>query len=193
MVWHKLLSKQRRRAVVACFRMTPLYNIKRFSWQFTLITFSNCNDMAWQQLTVWLMAASVCVVSEGTGSPTCSWTVTSATGWGMRATRSRIRWSMISLWVCAPLLSSHCSVPQGVLRFLLFLLYTENIRGGGGGGRRDRGQARSSAPAHPSFQSHGSHGENVKEHPPPHTPPFAPRCKSVWFYQFLTPALFLLQ
>lgn len=26
-VWHKLLSKQRRRAVVACFRMTPLYNI----------------------------------------------------------------------------------------------------------------------------------------------------------------------
>uniref|UniRef100_A0A8C5BBS0 Ryanodine receptor 1 n=1 Tax=Gadus morhua TaxID=8049 RepID=A0A8C5BBS0_GADMO len=29
MVWHKLLSKQRRRAVVACFRMTPLYNIAR--------------------------------------------------------------------------------------------------------------------------------------------------------------------
>ncbi|XP_056911325.1 ryanodine receptor 1-like isoform X5 [Takifugu flavidus] len=29
MVWHKLLSKQRRRAVVACFRMTPLYNIPR--------------------------------------------------------------------------------------------------------------------------------------------------------------------
>ncbi|KAG8448852.1 hypothetical protein GDO86_015793 [Hymenochirus boettgeri] len=28
-VWHKLLSKQRRRAVVACFRMTPLYNIPR--------------------------------------------------------------------------------------------------------------------------------------------------------------------
>ncbi|XP_038195251.1 ryanodine receptor 1 isoform X1 [Arvicola amphibius] len=26
-VWHKLLSKQRRRAVVACFRMTPLYNL----------------------------------------------------------------------------------------------------------------------------------------------------------------------
>lgn len=30
MVWHKLLSKQRRRAVVACFRMTPLYNIPRY-------------------------------------------------------------------------------------------------------------------------------------------------------------------
>lgn len=30
MVWHKLLSKQRRRAVVACFRMTPLYNIPRW-------------------------------------------------------------------------------------------------------------------------------------------------------------------
>ncbi|KAL4647687.1 ryanodine receptor 1-like isoform X1 [Arapaima gigas] len=29
MAWHKLLSKQRRRAVVACFRMTPLYNIPR--------------------------------------------------------------------------------------------------------------------------------------------------------------------
>uniref|UniRef100_A0A8C1M1U5 Ryanodine receptor 1a (skeletal) n=1 Tax=Cyprinus carpio TaxID=7962 RepID=A0A8C1M1U5_CYPCA len=29
MVWHKLLSKQRRRAVVACFRMTPLYNLPR--------------------------------------------------------------------------------------------------------------------------------------------------------------------
>ncbi|MEQ2193919.1 hypothetical protein XENOCAPTIV_018025, partial [Xenoophorus captivus] len=29
MVWHKLLSKQRRRAVVACFRMTPLYNIPK--------------------------------------------------------------------------------------------------------------------------------------------------------------------
>uniref|UniRef100_A0A452IME6 Ryanodine receptor 1 n=1 Tax=Gopherus agassizii TaxID=38772 RepID=A0A452IME6_9SAUR len=28
-VWHKLLSKQRRRAVVACFRMTPLYNVPR--------------------------------------------------------------------------------------------------------------------------------------------------------------------
>uniref|UniRef100_A0A8C3VA48 Ryanodine receptor 1 n=1 Tax=Catharus ustulatus TaxID=91951 RepID=A0A8C3VA48_CATUS len=28
-VWHKLLSKQRRRAVVACFRMTPLYNLPR--------------------------------------------------------------------------------------------------------------------------------------------------------------------
>ncbi|KAH1180837.1 hypothetical protein KIL84_001771 [Mauremys mutica] len=28
-VWHKLLSKQRRRAVVACFRMTPLYNMPR--------------------------------------------------------------------------------------------------------------------------------------------------------------------
>uniref|UniRef100_A0A8D0GF69 Ryanodine receptor 1 n=1 Tax=Sphenodon punctatus TaxID=8508 RepID=A0A8D0GF69_SPHPU len=28
-VWHKLLSKQRRRAVVACFRMTPLYNLAR--------------------------------------------------------------------------------------------------------------------------------------------------------------------
>uniref|UniRef100_A0A8C1G5K8 Ryanodine receptor 1a (skeletal) n=1 Tax=Cyprinus carpio TaxID=7962 RepID=A0A8C1G5K8_CYPCA len=30
MVWHKLLSKQRRRAVVACFRMTPLYNLPRW-------------------------------------------------------------------------------------------------------------------------------------------------------------------
>ncbi|XP_076875611.1 ryanodine receptor 1 isoform X2 [Brachyhypopomus gauderio] len=29
MVWYKLLSKQRRRAVVACFRMTPLYNLPR--------------------------------------------------------------------------------------------------------------------------------------------------------------------
>ncbi|XP_007909260.1 ryanodine receptor 1 isoform X6 [Callorhinchus milii] len=29
MAWHKLLSKQRRRAVVACFRMTPLYNLPR--------------------------------------------------------------------------------------------------------------------------------------------------------------------
>uniref|UniRef100_A0A671NLP0 Ryanodine receptor 1-like n=1 Tax=Sinocyclocheilus anshuiensis TaxID=1608454 RepID=A0A671NLP0_9TELE len=29
LVWHKLLSKQRRRAVVACFRMTPLYNLPR--------------------------------------------------------------------------------------------------------------------------------------------------------------------
>eukprot|EP00063_Salmo_salar_P063751 XP_014038586.1 PREDICTED: ryanodine receptor 1-like [Salmo salar] len=29
MVWHKLLSKQRRKAVVACFRMSPLYNIPR--------------------------------------------------------------------------------------------------------------------------------------------------------------------
>ncbi|XP_057260259.1 ryanodine receptor 1-like, partial [Pezoporus wallicus] len=28
-VWHKLLSKQRRRAVVACFRMAPLYNLPR--------------------------------------------------------------------------------------------------------------------------------------------------------------------
>ncbi|XP_036824122.1 ryanodine receptor 1-like [Oncorhynchus mykiss] len=28
-VWHKLLSKQRRKAVVACFRMTPLYNLPR--------------------------------------------------------------------------------------------------------------------------------------------------------------------
>ncbi|KAG8516627.1 Ryanodine receptor 2, partial [Galemys pyrenaicus] len=26
-VWHKLLSKQRKRAVVACFRMAPLYNL----------------------------------------------------------------------------------------------------------------------------------------------------------------------
>ncbi|KAF3706490.1 Ryanodine receptor 1 [Channa argus] len=34
MVWHKLLSKQRRRAVVACFRMTPLYNIPRASNMF---------------------------------------------------------------------------------------------------------------------------------------------------------------
>uniref|UniRef100_A0A8C3UUD6 Ryanodine receptor 1 n=1 Tax=Catharus ustulatus TaxID=91951 RepID=A0A8C3UUD6_CATUS len=31
-VWHKLLSKQRRRAVVACFRMTPLYNLPRWDW-----------------------------------------------------------------------------------------------------------------------------------------------------------------
>ncbi|TRY83564.1 hypothetical protein DNTS_016272, partial [Danionella cerebrum] len=28
-VWQKLLSKQRKRAVVACFRMTPLYNLPR--------------------------------------------------------------------------------------------------------------------------------------------------------------------
>ncbi|KAI4555582.1 hypothetical protein MJG53_019272, partial [Ovis ammon polii x Ovis aries] len=28
-VWHKLLSKQRKRAVVACFRMAPLYNLPR--------------------------------------------------------------------------------------------------------------------------------------------------------------------
>ncbi|OCT64786.1 hypothetical protein XELAEV_18041025mg [Xenopus laevis] len=28
-VWHKLLSKQRKRAVVACFRMVPLYNLPR--------------------------------------------------------------------------------------------------------------------------------------------------------------------
>nr|XP_032804165.1 ryanodine receptor 2-like isoform X12 [Petromyzon marinus] len=28
-VWHKILSKQRRRAVVACFRMAPLYNLPR--------------------------------------------------------------------------------------------------------------------------------------------------------------------
>ncbi|XP_076849219.1 ryanodine receptor 3 isoform X1 [Brachyhypopomus gauderio] len=30
LVWHKLLSKQRKRAVVACFRMAPLYNLPRF-------------------------------------------------------------------------------------------------------------------------------------------------------------------
>ncbi|KAK7907584.1 hypothetical protein WMY93_016196 [Mugilogobius chulae] len=29
LVWHKLLSKQRKRAVVACFRMAPLYNLPR--------------------------------------------------------------------------------------------------------------------------------------------------------------------
>ena len=29
-VWHKLLSKQRKRAVVACFRMAPLYNLPRW-------------------------------------------------------------------------------------------------------------------------------------------------------------------
>uniref|UniRef100_A0A5F8HC19 Ryanodine receptor 3 n=1 Tax=Monodelphis domestica TaxID=13616 RepID=A0A5F8HC19_MONDO len=29
-VWHKLLSKQRKRAVVACFRMAPLYNLPRY-------------------------------------------------------------------------------------------------------------------------------------------------------------------
>lgn len=28
-VWQKLLSKQRKRAVVACFRMAPLYNLPR--------------------------------------------------------------------------------------------------------------------------------------------------------------------
>ncbi|RVE60100.1 hypothetical protein OJAV_G00195030 [Oryzias javanicus] len=28
-VWHELLSKQRKRAVVACFRMAPLYNLPR--------------------------------------------------------------------------------------------------------------------------------------------------------------------
>lgn len=29
-VWQKLLSKQRKRAVVACFRMAPLYNLPRY-------------------------------------------------------------------------------------------------------------------------------------------------------------------
>lgn len=28
-MWNKLLSKQRKRAVVACFRMAPLYNLPR--------------------------------------------------------------------------------------------------------------------------------------------------------------------
>lgn len=27
--WHKVLSKQRKRAVVACLRMAPLYNLPR--------------------------------------------------------------------------------------------------------------------------------------------------------------------
>lgn len=30
-VWQKLLSKQRKRAVVACFRMAPLYNLPRYA------------------------------------------------------------------------------------------------------------------------------------------------------------------
>lgn len=30
-VWQKLLSKQRKRAVVACFRMAPLYNLPRYT------------------------------------------------------------------------------------------------------------------------------------------------------------------
>lgn len=29
--WHKVLSKQRKRAVVACLRMAPLYNLPRCS------------------------------------------------------------------------------------------------------------------------------------------------------------------
>lgn len=29
-VWHKVLSKQRKRAVVACLRMAPLYNLPRY-------------------------------------------------------------------------------------------------------------------------------------------------------------------
>lgn len=28
--WHKVLSKQRKRAVVACLRMAPLYNLPRY-------------------------------------------------------------------------------------------------------------------------------------------------------------------
>lgn len=30
-VWHKMLSKQRKRAVVACLRMVPFYNLPRFA------------------------------------------------------------------------------------------------------------------------------------------------------------------
>lgn len=33
-VWQKLLSKQRKRAVVACFRMAPLYNLPRYESPF---------------------------------------------------------------------------------------------------------------------------------------------------------------
>ncbi|PNI94886.1 RYR1 isoform 9, partial [Pan troglodytes] len=45
-VWHKLLSKQRRRAVVACFRMTPLYNLP---------THRACNMFLESYKAVWIL------------------------------------------------------------------------------------------------------------------------------------------
>lgn len=105
MVWHKLLSKQRRRAVVACFRMTPLYNIPRFSSHnsYCLLLYLQSITTIFISQCITLLLILFSVVSKGTGGPTCSWTVTNATGWGMRATPLRIRWSMICLWVCV-----HC-------------------------------------------------------------------------------------
>ncbi|XP_021095479.1 ryanodine receptor 1 isoform X4 [Heterocephalus glaber] len=46
-VWHKLLSKQRRRAVVACFRMTPLYNLP---------THRACNMFLESYKAAWLLS-----------------------------------------------------------------------------------------------------------------------------------------
>ncbi|XP_068195431.1 ryanodine receptor 3-like [Antennarius striatus] len=46
-VWQKLLSKQRKRAVVACFRMAPLYNLPRYK---TNNYFLNAYQIIWLEI-----------------------------------------------------------------------------------------------------------------------------------------------
>ncbi|MEQ2262380.1 hypothetical protein XENORESO_009240, partial [Xenotaenia resolanae] len=53
-VWQKLLSKQRKRAVVACFRMAPLYNLPRLNLLLPLARHRSINLFLLAYQSIWI-------------------------------------------------------------------------------------------------------------------------------------------
>lgn len=82
-VWHKLLSKQRKRAVVACFRMAPLYNLPRWGSPVSWIS----DDLWWFLILIlWF---------SGTEPWTCSSRVMRSPGSRQKSIILRISWLRI--------------------------------------------------------------------------------------------------
>uniref|UniRef100_A0A8C9YIY5 Ryanodine receptor 3 n=1 Tax=Sander lucioperca TaxID=283035 RepID=A0A8C9YIY5_SANLU len=68
-VWQKLLSKQRKRAVVACFRMAPLYNLPRHrSINLFLLAYQRIwietEEYSFEEKLVQDLAVSTCVIPQ---------------------------------------------------------------------------------------------------------------------------------
>lgn len=96
MVWHKLLSKQRRRAVVACFRMTPLYNIPRWegcqNWHVQNGLFTKWPQQMYENANTSCFLVCFVFRIAGTELQTCSSRDTNATGFTLRVTHLKTGW-----------------------------------------------------------------------------------------------------
>lgn len=67
-VWHRMLSKQRKRAVVACLRMAPLYNLPRFAVKRVMTSLITLH------IALWITQVIKAEGSRNTCELQCCWT-----------------------------------------------------------------------------------------------------------------------